>query len=150
MAFIQERPGMSFDHVFNTIKLMEVDKHSFAVARDHFGASILSGLMRGAVIKANGPEVVKALNITFARGWAAAHGSLPIGDGMKQLIWEVIELTESQAEHTARILCEKLNVDFDTPMNEDSEVIAPFATYYLREAHGFDEVLTETLDGGIL
>jgi hypothetical protein len=35
-------------------------------------------------------------------------------------------------------------------MNEDSEVIVPFATYYLREAHGFDDVLTETLDGGVV
>ena len=150
MAIIQERPGMSFDHVFNTIKLMEVDKHSIAVSSDRRGASILAGLMRNATVKANGPEVVNALNHTFARGWAAAHGDLPIGDGLKQLFFEVIELTESQAFHTARLLCEKLNIDFETPMNEDSEVIVPIAIYYLREVIGFDEVLTETLDGGLL
>jgi hypothetical protein len=35
-------------------------------------------------------------------------------------------------------------------MNEDSEVIVPFAVYYLREENGFDEVLIETLESGIL
>ena len=150
MLLIHERAGMSFDHVFHTIKLMEVDKHSFAVSRDQRGSSILSGLMRGAVVKANGPDVVMALNVTFARGWAAAHGSLAVGEGLKQLISEVIVMTDTQAEYTAKLLCEKLNVDYDTPMNEDSEVIVPFAIYYLREENGFDVELSQTLESGIL
>ena len=149
MATIQERAGMSFDHVFNAVRLLEVDKNSLATARDQRGAVILDGLMRGAVVKANGPEVVYALNLTFARGWASAHGSLAIGEGLARLIEEVIVLTETQAKHASKLLCEKLNVDFDTHMNEDSEVIVPFAIYYLREENGFDEVLTETLDSGI-
>jgi len=150
MAIIQERAGMSFDHVFNVVRLLEVDKNSLAIARDQRGAVILDGLMRGAVVKANGPDVVQALNLTFARGWAAAHGQLAIGEGLKQLIEEVIVLSEEQAKHTARLLCKKLKVDFETPMNEDSEVIVPFAMYYLREENGFDIELTETLDSGVL
>ena len=150
MAVIQERPGMSFDHVFNVVRLLEVDKQSLAIARDQRAAVILDGLMRGAVVKANGPEVVSALNLTFARGWASAHGSLAIGEGIARLIEEVIVLSETQAKHTAKLLCEKLNVDFETHMNEDSEVIVPFAVYYLREENGFDEVLAETLESGIL
>lgn len=149
MATIQERAGMSFDHVFYTVRLLEVDRHALAIARDQRGAVLLDGLMRGAIVKANGPEVVYALNLTFARGWAAAHGSLAIGEGLKQLIEEVIVLSELQAKHAAKLLCEKLNVDFDTPMNEDSEVIVPFAMYYLREENGFGEVLTEMLESGI-
>ena len=146
MAVIQERAGVSFEQVFNAIRLFEEGRQSFAIAADDRGTIVLDGLMRGAVVKANGPEVVSALNMTFARGWAAAHGSLPIGIGIRKLILDVVEISEVAADHAARLICTAVKTDYQTPMNQDSEVIVPFAIYYLRQENGFDDELTVALD----
>lgn len=149
MAKLQERPGMSLDQVFNAVTLVEIEKEHFAVSSEDPDSVILSGLMKGATKKANGPDVVLALNLTFARGWAAAHGALRIVDGLKNLIEEVFELSETQADYSAKAICKNLKVDPNTAMNQNSDVIVPIALSYLENRESFITLIGFALENDI-
>ena len=142
---LQVREGKHLAHVFSPIQLDETPGGTlFAVT--YSGAIVLDGLMRNARVKANGNEVVHALNMAHVIGWAQSRGDIRIVHALRDLFVETFEVSESAAEIGATMICDRIKVSISSNLRDNLDDFLKVAIEYKIRPGGF----TNDLRTGVL
>jgi hypothetical protein len=132
---LNPKDGKHLNQIFCPIKINPSSSGlSASTAR---GSLVVDGLMRNATVKANGDDIVEALNLSHALGWAVSRNSLRIGEAIRDLFCEHFEVTSRAAEIGATRLCDRLGVATNHLLSEDPDVFLLIAREYLRHPLGF-------------
>ena len=139
------RPGRHLDQVFSPIQRNETPA-GIVYASTARGSLVVDGLMRQAQVKANGDEVVEALNLTHALGWACSRQQSSTRDALRDLFVEIFDVTQNAAEIGATLICDRLNLSGSTLIQKDPDLFLAIAREYQRYPLG----IVEDLHSGVL
>lgn len=107
---------------------------------------IVAGLMRNAIVKSNGDQIVEALNLASARGWAFTNRHLKIGEALSQLFQEHFDMDNSQGYTAAILITDLAGVNPQRLLHEDLDAIFPIALLFLNKPIDFEGAI----DAGLL
>lgn len=139
------REGKHLAHVFSPIQLGETPG-GILFAATYSGAIVVHGLMRNARVKANGNEVVHALNMAHVIGWAKSRGEIRIVLALRDLFVETFEVSESAAEIGATMICDRINVSTSGNLRDNLDDFLKVAMEYKVYPGGFtNDLLTGVL-----
>jgi len=128
--------------VFSPIQLGEFP-NGVLFAATYRGAVVVDGLMRNATVKANGDEIVDALNLAHALGWAQSRGDIRVVTALRDLLFETFVVSESAAEIGATMICERVDVSISSNLRDDVDEFLKIAREYKRYPLGFiNDLLT--------
>ena len=135
-TILQARQGKHLAQVFSPIRLDETPG-GILFAVTHSGLVVVDGLMRNATVKANGNEIVYALNMAHVLGWAQSRGNIRIVLALRDLFVETFEVSESAAEIGATMICDRLNVSIGSNLRDNIDDFLKIAREYKRYPLGF-------------
>lgn len=98
---------------------------------------IATGLMRNAIVKANGEQIVESLNLASARGWACANGELKLAEALSQLFQELFDLDAPQGYTAAILITDMAGANAQTLLKNDLEAILPIGSLFLSQPAEF-------------
>ena len=110
------------------------------------GKPIATGLMRNAIVKANGEQIVDSLNLASARGWAYAKGDLRLAEALSQLFQELFGMDKSQSYTAAVLITDMTETNAQVLLMDDLDAILPIASLYINRREEF----MAAIDAGIL
>ena len=110
---IKLRPGRNLEQVFAPIILVR-SNGGHQLAATVRGSVVLHGLMRQARVKANGNEVVAALNRAHTLGWAYSRHDSSTRDALRDLFVETFDVSANAAEIGATLICDRLKLSGHT------------------------------------
>lgn len=139
------REGKSLDHVFAPIRLWGSFTSSMS-AKTASQAIIVDGLMRNATVKANGDEIVMALNRVHALGWATSRAHSKVGAALAELLFETYDVTKNAADIGATLICDRIRLSPSISLSEDPDCFLQIAREYQLWPLGF----TRDLYSGVL
>ena len=137
---VQHRPGRNLDQVFAPIFLAQsLNGRLFAsTAR---GSTLVDGLMRQATVKANGDDVVAALNRAHTLGWACGHQDSSTRDALRDLFVETFDVSANAAEIGATLICDRLKLSGHTVIKNNPDQFLKIGLEYQRYQLGIIEDL---------
>lgn len=139
-TILQAREGKHLAQVFSPIRLDETPG-GILFAVTHGGLVVVHGLMRNATVKANGDEIVDALNMAHVLGWAQSRGDMRIVLALRDLFVETFEVSESAAEIGATMICDRLNISIGSNLCDSNDDFLAIAREYRRHPRGFTDDL---------
>jgi len=142
---LRTRPGRHLNQVFTPIQRNETGS-GIVFAHTARGALIVDGLMRQARVKANGDEIVAALNLTHALGWACSRQQSSTRDALRDLFVEIFDVTQNAAEIGATLVCDRLKISGNTLIQNDPDLFLAIA----REYQSYPLGIVEDLHTGVL
>ena len=142
---LRPRPGRHLNQVFSPIQLNET-LAGIVYASTARGTLVVDGLMRQARVKANGDEVVAALNLTHALGWACSRQQSSTRDALRVLFVEIFDVNQNAAEIGATLVCDRLKISGNTLIQNDPDLFLAIAREYQRYPLG----IVEDLHTGVL
>jgi hypothetical protein len=142
---VQLRPGRNLDQIFAPIFLAQsLNGRLFAsTAR---GSTLVDGLMRQATVKANGDDVVAALNRAHTLGWACSHQDSSTRDALRDLFVETFDVSANAAEIGATLICDRLKLSGHTVIKNNPDQFLKIGLEYQRYPLG----IIEDLHTGVL
>lgn len=133
---LQTREGKHLAQVLSPIHLDETPG-GILFAATYSGAVLVDGLMRNARVKANGFQIVHALNMAHVIGWAQSRGDIRIVFALRDLFVETFEVTESAAEIGATMICDRMKVSISSNLRDNLDEFLKVALEYKRYPAGF-------------
>ena len=133
---LHPREGKHLAQVFSPIRLGEYP-NGVLFAATYRGAVVVDGLMRNATVKANGDEIVDALNRAHALGWAQSRGDIRVVTALRDLLVETFDVTESAAEIGATMICDRIDVSISSNLRDSVDEFLKIAREYKRYPLGF-------------
>lgn len=134
---LKNRDGKHLAQVLYPIRLREFP-NGVLYAATYRGSVVLEGLMRNAHVKANGDEVVDALNRVHALGWALSRGDVRIVIALRDLIVETFEISENAAELGATLICDDLKISTACNIRENVDEFLKVAQEYKNDPVKFN------------
>lgn len=125
------RDGKHLNQVFLPFKAVDLNSGAIGALMAN-GKILVGGLMRNAQVKANGDQVVYALNLAHALGWAQNRAEMRISAALASLYFEVFEITNTAAEIGATLTCDRLKLNSNSLIKDDLDALIQIATDYQR------------------
>lgn len=142
---LHPREGKSLDLVFAPIRLWGSFTSSLS-AKTASKAIVVDGLMRNATVKANGDDIVTALNRVHALGWATSRSHLKLGAALAELLFETYDVTRNAADIGATLICDRIKLSPSISLCEDPDCFLLIVREYQLWPLGF----TRDLYSGVL
>jgi isopropylmalate/homocitrate/citramalate synthase len=133
---LNPREGKNLAQVFSPLRLGEYPNGVLFAATQR-GAVVVDGLMRNATVKANGDEIVDALNRAHALGWAQSRGNIRVVTALRDLLVETFDVTESAAEIGATMICDRIGVSSSSNLRDGVDEFLKIAREYKHYPLGF-------------
>jgi hypothetical protein len=92
--------------------------------------------MRQATVKANGDDVVAALNRAHTLGWACGHQDSSTRDALRDLFVETFDVSANAAEIGATLICDRLRVSGHTLIKNNPDQFLKIGLEYQRHPEG--------------
>ena len=105
------------------------------------GKPIATGLMRNAIVKANGEQIVESLNLANARGWAYAKGNLRLAEALSELFQEEFGMDKAQSYTAAILITDITETNAQNLLIENLDAILPIALLYIHRREEFIDAL---------
>ena len=114
------REGKHLNQIFLPFKAVDLTSGAIGASMEN-GTILVGGLMRNARVKANGDQVVYALNLAHALGWAQSRAEMRISAALASLYFEVFEITHTAAEIGATLTCDRLSINSNALIKDDPD-----------------------------
>ena len=128
---VKLRPGRHLDQVFAPI-VLGATFGGRLLASTARGSVLVHGLMRQARVKANGDDVVAALNRAHTLGWACSRQDSSTRDALRDLFVETFDVSANAAEIGATLICDRLKLSGHTLIKNNPDQFLNIGLEYQR------------------
>lgn len=125
------REGKHLNQVFLPFKAIDLASGAIGASMAN-GKILVGGLMRNARVKANGDQVVYALNLAHALGWAQNRAEMRISAALASIYFEFFEITNTAAEIGATLTCDRLKINSNSLIKDDLDAFIQIARDHQR------------------